>query len=498
MQTRRRMRLHSGTTLLLGALLIGPLLLAGCDRDGPRMSPDTVARAGDFSLQVEGAARLLAPIDELPSDPEVVAALADFWVDYHLLALAVNREGELDRIDLGPVFRQQESQELVMRLRDAVIEEGEPPSDQEVEAFYEAERPGERVRARHILLLNPEGATPAQLDSVRALAEDLRDRARAGADFAALAEEWSEDPGSAARGGDLGFFPRGSMVPAFEEVAFSLEPGEVSDVVETQFGLHIIRTEEREFPDMGEIREQLRTQIQMQRTSQAESIFVAGIEEPADVQLADGGLERARELAADADATLSSREANQPLTRYQGGSYTARDYREFLLNQPEQLRQQIEMAADDQLEGLLRNLTRGELLVEEARSRGIALGSDEVEEIQRDIREQYRNMAGLLGLADITPEEGESLNAAVEQRVDEVMNRIVRGEQDVFPLGNLSLPLRDHFGWGLNESAMDRVADRITALRAEGQVEETITPDAVPEELIPEETPPPGGDEGGE
>ncbi len=489
------MRLQTGTPLFLGALVAGSLLLAGCDRDGPRLSPDTVARAGDFTLQVEGAAQLLAPIQELPSDPEVVAALTDFWMDYHLLALAVNREGELDRLDLGPVFRQQESQELVMRLRDAVIDEGDPPSDEEVEAFYLEERPGERVRARHILLLYPEGATQAQRDSVQAQAEELRDRARAGADFAALAEEWSEDPGSAARGGDLGFFPRGAMVPPFEEAAFALEPGEVSDVVESQFGLHVIRAEEREFPAVDEIREQLRTQLHMQRTSQAESIFVAGVEEPANVQVAEGGLDRARELAEDADAPLSTREANQALTRYQGGSYTAREYREFLLNQPEQLRMQIQMASDDQLEGLLRNLTRGELLVGEARRQGIALESEEADEIRREIREQYRNMASLLGLADITPDEGETLNQAVERRVDEVMNRIVRGEQDVFPLGSLSIPLREHYGARVNPQAMDRVADRITALRAAGAPEAAPDPGAVPEELLPEEGPPgePGG-----
>jgi parvulin-like peptidyl-prolyl isomerase len=66
-----------------------------------------------------------------------------------------------------------------------------------------------------------------------------------GADFAALATEWSGDPGSAQRGGDLDYFPRGVMVAPFEEAAFSTEPGQVSEIVESQFGLHIIRVEDR-------------------------------------------------------------------------------------------------------------------------------------------------------------------------------------------------------------------------------------------------------------
>ena len=91
-----------------------------------------------------------------------------------------------------------------------------------------------QIRARHILL-----------DS-RAEAEVVLKNLEEGEDFATLAEELSKDPGSAELGGDLGWFARGQMVPEFEEVAFSLEPGEFSGVVETPFGVHIILVEERD------------------------------------------------------------------------------------------------------------------------------------------------------------------------------------------------------------------------------------------------------------
>ena len=69
-------------------------------------------------------------------------------------------------------------------------------------------------------------------------------RAKAGEDFAALAKENSQD-GSASQGGDLGFFPRGRMVPAFDQAAFALKPGEISEVVTTEFGYHIIKLTEK-------------------------------------------------------------------------------------------------------------------------------------------------------------------------------------------------------------------------------------------------------------
>ena len=104
----------------------------------------------------------------------------------------------------------------------------------------------ERVRARHVLLRVAPDATEDQVAAVRERADQALARIRAGEDFAAVAGELSEDPGSKDRGGDLGFFTRGQMAPAFEEVAFSLAPGEPSDLVRTDFGFHVIRVEAHE------------------------------------------------------------------------------------------------------------------------------------------------------------------------------------------------------------------------------------------------------------
>lgn len=120
---------------------------------------------------------------------------------------------------------------------------------EDVAALFEARQDEfdvpEQTRARHILVRVPPNADEATRAELEAKARAALQRILDGEDFAAVAEEVSEDPGSKANGGDLGFFKRGQMVPAFDAVAFELEPGAVSELVKTNFGYHIIRVEER-------------------------------------------------------------------------------------------------------------------------------------------------------------------------------------------------------------------------------------------------------------
>jgi peptidyl-prolyl cis-trans isomerase D len=103
----------------------------------------------------------------------------------------------------------------------------------------------EQAQARHILISVPQTAPEAEIEAKRATILEIRARIESGEDFAVVAEEQSDDPGSAANGGDLGWFRRGQMVAAFDEVAFSQEIGVLSEPVQSEFGFHLIRVEGR-------------------------------------------------------------------------------------------------------------------------------------------------------------------------------------------------------------------------------------------------------------
>ncbi len=127
---------------------------------------------------------------------------------------------------------------------------------------------GEQRRASHILLRVPPGASADEEEAIRVSAGEIHVKIGAGEDFAELARQHSEDPGSAPAGGDLGYFERGRMVKEFEDVAFSLSPGEVSDVFRSAFGYHIVKvTDERPAgtQPLEEVREEIRRNLAVRK-----------------------------------------------------------------------------------------------------------------------------------------------------------------------------------------------------------------------------------------
>jgi peptidyl-prolyl cis-trans isomerase D len=147
---------------------------------------------------------------------------------------------------------------------------------QDIQRYYEDNAQQystpEQVRASHILL-KTDGKNEAD---VKKLADDIAAKAKAGADFAALAKQYSEDTSNNNNGGDLDFFGKGQMVPEFDQVAFSLQPGQVSDPFKTSFGYHVVKlTEKRPATTrtLAEVSAQIEDQIKWQRAqSEAEKI----------------------------------------------------------------------------------------------------------------------------------------------------------------------------------------------------------------------------------
>ena len=127
------------------------------------------------------------------------------------------------------------------------FKEGVSVTEKEIESFYEynieAYRQPKEVKARHILFELGEDALKETEEKVRKVAKEVLAKARQGEDFVTLAKEHSQGP-TKSKGGDLGYFKRGQMMPAFEEAAFNLKKDEISDLVRTQFGYHIIKVED--------------------------------------------------------------------------------------------------------------------------------------------------------------------------------------------------------------------------------------------------------------
>jgi peptidyl-prolyl cis-trans isomerase D len=115
----------------------------------------------------------------------------------------------------------------------------------------------EKIKASHILIKVDEGTDEAVRAEKKAFAEKLLEEVKAGKDFAELARVNSDDAASAVKGGNLGYFTRGSMVKPFEQAAFNMKPGDISDVVETTFGYHIIKVEEYTEPGVRSLAESM-------------------------------------------------------------------------------------------------------------------------------------------------------------------------------------------------------------------------------------------------
>lgn len=156
---------------------------------------------------------------------------------------------QMDQVRIGFVALDATIRSEDVAIETAAIEAALADRATEIQALYDElgsrYNAPEQVRARHILRKVDKDASEEAREAVRASAEAALQRVQGGEEFEAVATEVSEDPGSAARGGDLGFFGRGQMVKEFEETAFGMEPGKLSGVVRTDYGFHVIRVEER-------------------------------------------------------------------------------------------------------------------------------------------------------------------------------------------------------------------------------------------------------------
>ena len=288
----------------------------------------------------------------------------------------------------------------------------------------------------------------------------------AGTSFESIAGEYSQDPGTARAGGDLGYFSRGDMVVPFEEATLALEPGELSPVVETPMGLHLIRLEERRTRGIEEAAPDFRRRVQGQRVQAAESTFIAGIEARVDPRLADGAFDITRVIAGNPGTRLSRRASRRRVIEWAGGAISVGDLQNLMRIEPPAVRDRLIAEPDERLETFLRDLARRDLLVDEARSAGLEPARAHVDSLVTDAEDQLRAAARMLGLLELDQAPGEAREVAIARAVADALTRNLSGATQFVPLGLISFQLRDRTSFGLYEAGMGQAIIRIAQIRA--------------------------------
>lgn len=247
--------MYNFTAAVTGAVIAIAMSGSVAAQDGP-MASDVVATVNGTDITL---GQMIITRNQLPQqyqqlpDEVLFNGVLDQLIQQQVLSESLDEEPARVTIAVENERRSLRAGEVINTISNAAV------TDEAVESLYREtivdQGPAREFNAAHILVETEEEAVEvlARLDD--------------GAEFGALAEELSTDAGSGANGGDLGWFPTGAMVPAFEEAVLSLDEGEISDPVETQFGFHIITLKgERDAtpPALEEVRADLESELRQQ------------------------------------------------------------------------------------------------------------------------------------------------------------------------------------------------------------------------------------------
>ena len=260
-------------------------------------SDPVVARIGEKQFQLSDFNRWVSygsekARKEIEKNPKRKASMLRQIVTSMVIADQARKEGFDRRPDTKENLELLINNFLTIEYLDKAVAQKVTISNKDVKRYYNQNkdkfRQPEQVRARHILIKVNRTAPVEEQKQARKKAEGILARIQAGEDFATLATEFSEDTGTKQKGGDLGFFQRGRMVPEFEKAAFSLEPGKVSDIVHSNFGFHIIKVEDRKEPAIRpyeEIKEQLKKKLEVDEKKKAVDQYVEKMAKEAGVEI---------------------------------------------------------------------------------------------------------------------------------------------------------------------------------------------------------------------
>ena len=442
-------------------------VLAACDgfKEAMTAHVDVVARAGSQELSVTRLAELLGS-SQVPLDPQrgkdVARAVTNVWVDYQLLGLAAARNDSLKDVEMiDEALWAEISQMRSQKWYEQVSKSWGTP-DSATEAKYNQ---GELLAARHILFpVPPQGLSQAAQDSIRAKAERVRAQINS-SNFAALAREHGSD-GTKERGGSLGVFPPGQMVPEFERAVTALQPGQIAPgLVRTQFGWHIIQR-----MPYSEVRDEFASAYVSSFAERAQTKYLTDLEEAGNIVVKDNAPTIAKAVAANLEA---NRDNKTVIATSKAGDFTAARLARWIRAFPPQaqIAQQIQQQPDSMIPTFIKAIVRNELVLLQADSAKITLDSAELAGVRgtftNAVISSWRNLnvdPSTLNDSGSTAADRERIAAArIDRYVDELLAERVRFIPIPEPLQTV---LRDKYDAKINDAGLDRAIERAMRVRA--------------------------------
>jgi peptidyl-prolyl cis-trans isomerase D len=458
--------------------------LAGCAglRDAISAHQDVVAQAGGQVLTVNHLAELIAPIKNVPLRREVVDRIAELWVDWQLLGqAAAGGDSLLDSATVVAANWPTMMQRLADHLHDTMIVSRAQVTPQQVDSAYNA---GNVRWLSHILVTVRQDTTAQLKEAKRREAAGILAQLQRGADFAKLAGQKSQDPGSAKNGGSLGLVSRGQMVKAFEDAAWGLKPGELSPPVQSPFGWHIIWR-----PRLEQVRDSFTARLRELTVQRLDSAYLDSLKKQTGIKVKSSAPSIVRAVAAN---LRDAKERSRVLATYNGGQLTERDFARWLEAYPPNTRGAIPQAPDSALAEFVRSIAVNDMLIHSAQARHIQLTAEDRDSVRALYRSELIRMEAELGVA------AESLAAdtaakqsraeAAGRRVDAYFSQIISGssrrqffEVPAF-LGDV---LRGRLTWQISPVGVDRAVEKARDLRG------PVTPPAGAPMMTPAPSGPP-------
>jgi len=458
---------------LLYIALAGTLVACGV-RDAFTGSAGVVARTAHLELSRDTLAEIMVSGKNVPLERDLVERWAFQWVSFALLAERL-AEGDslLDSATVMEAMWPDASQWLVSDLHERLAEDRVKVDSATVDSAYAA---GNDRLIDHILIRTTPDMSPPERTAAERRARAIRDRLAAGESWQE-ANEQNDDPVAKRDGGSLGVIERGQHPAAFDDVAFSLAPGEISQPVATQYGLHIIRR-----PALDEVRERYTEAVTDILLARMREDYLEELDRERNIRIASGAAALMREAA---QTPLRTYQSPRVIGTYRGGKFTTADFVHWLQALRGDVAQSVPGATDAQLEELARSLIRNEALIAEAHDQGMTLSEGDIQDLRDRLREEIDRVRTVVGLdsatADLTTPDARL--AAAGAAIRDYFRRVARRESPAVVVPPfLAEMLRATMKWDVSQAGVDQALELATRLRDE----ERAPPGAVPMTPVPD------------